>query len=322
MIPKPQQSSIVPSRRAFTLIELLVVIAIIAILAAILFPVFGRARENARRASCQSNLKQIGLGFMQYSQDFDNWTPGTVTYDQPNSFGQTGTNAGRSWPSMIMPYVKSTQIFACPSRNSGSGFPRTDLMPSATRNQCDMSSNGDIDTNVSLSAAASGTNIQKAEYELSAFHDESAGLSYGINAIRWDSWLDPNFNSSTLSSPIRLGTPGPLGVKCGFLNPNATVSIGLMESSVEDPAGTIRVMDSMAGSVGVATCYVGNSIRGITAEDRTDRSPTDTASKVAGRHFSGFNALWGDGHVKWMKWGTTTPDMWTIQSDKPDGTPK
>ena len=63
------QSRIV--KRGFTLIELLVVIAIIAILAAILFPVFARARENARRASCQSNLKQIGLGIFQYTQDYD-----------------------------------------------------------------------------------------------------------------------------------------------------------------------------------------------------------------------------------------------------------
>src|SRR5215217_8055455 len=62
-------------RRGFTLIELLVVIAIIAILASILFPVFARARENARRSSCQSNVKQIGLGFMQYTQDYDEKFP-------------------------------------------------------------------------------------------------------------------------------------------------------------------------------------------------------------------------------------------------------
>lgn len=93
---------------AFTLIELLVVIAIIAILAAILFPVFARARENARKSSCQSNLKQIGLGIMQYTQDYDELLPARVTVTSPT----------RSWRVLIQPYVKSTQLFACPS-NTG-----------------------------------------------------------------------------------------------------------------------------------------------------------------------------------------------------------
>ena len=95
----------------FTLIELLVVIAIIAILAAILFPAFARARENARRASCQSNLKQIALGFAQYSQDYDEKMPQNAT-DNNTGDGHTG------WAYTIQPYLKSWQLFYCPSMSS------------------------------------------------------------------------------------------------------------------------------------------------------------------------------------------------------------
>lgn len=104
-------------KQAFTLIELLIVIAIIALLAAILFPVFSRARENARRASCQSNLKQIGLGLIQYSQDYDEiliadwYGPQPFDYTDPS----TTANARYKWYDAAQPYVKSEQIFMCPS---------------------------------------------------------------------------------------------------------------------------------------------------------------------------------------------------------------
>lgn len=98
----------------FTLIELLVVIAIIAILAAILFPVFARARENARRASCQSNLKQIGLGLAQYTQDYDETSP-RAWYQTNGALNGAGND---KWLDVIQPYVKSTQLFSCPSDSS------------------------------------------------------------------------------------------------------------------------------------------------------------------------------------------------------------
>ena len=133
---KPFSSHVSPRRKAaFTLIELLVVIAVIAILAAILFPVFARARENARRAACLSNMKQIGLGIMQYVQDFDEKFPAQYS----NQFNFMATKASETTASapycsstakngscpisnvmapvfyIIQPYIKNVQVYVCPS---------------------------------------------------------------------------------------------------------------------------------------------------------------------------------------------------------------
>ena len=114
-------------KKGFTLIELLVVIAIIAILAAILFPAFAKAREAARRSSCSSNMKQIGISIMQYSQEYDEkfpinndpvkgaspWVGNGVNGTYANGFADAGAQG--NWIQGVQPYLKNYGVFACPS---------------------------------------------------------------------------------------------------------------------------------------------------------------------------------------------------------------
>ena len=111
-MPEAQKGS------GFTLIELLVVIAIVSILAAILFPVFARARENARRTSCLSNMKQIALGVMQYTQDYDERFP-RIGGKAPTTIRPYG------WADSLQPYLKSTQVMKCPSVGGAVTVPET-----------------------------------------------------------------------------------------------------------------------------------------------------------------------------------------------------
>ncbi len=106
---KPSLSVTNPGRKAFTLIELLVVIAIIAILAAILFPVFAQAREKARQASCLSNTKQMGLAMLMYAQDSDETFVIMPVYEVIGGVLQPG------WSSKLEPYMKAVGILRCPS---------------------------------------------------------------------------------------------------------------------------------------------------------------------------------------------------------------
>ncbi len=111
-------------RRGFTLIELLVVIAIIAILAAILFPVFARAREKARQTSCLSNVKQLGLSMAMYAQDYDESLP-RGAHSADSDWGDAND---MSWRVMVVPYVKNVQVFQCPSARMTTPFDNTVIL--------------------------------------------------------------------------------------------------------------------------------------------------------------------------------------------------
>jgi prepilin-type N-terminal cleavage/methylation domain-containing protein/prepilin-type processing-associated H-X9-DG protein len=269
------------SRRGFTLIELLVVIAIIAILAAILFPVFAQAREAARKASCLSNLKQIGLAIQSYATDNDETYP-------PSQTPAPAAGATYSWPTILFPYVKNEGIFVCPSGER-----------SATAKDL----GGGVNPSTTTYCGITDSNATP-----NPFNNEGDGttkpfalvhrLSYGRNMI-------PNtaaaWNVSTFAGFYN-------GNKNGYAAGGTTTPIP--EAAVEEPAGTIHIMDSWT-----RTCDLGNSLRGITAQDRTDHSPVYATSKVAHRHGGGFNALYGDGHGKWIKWGSTKPKDWSVQAD-------
>jgi prepilin-type N-terminal cleavage/methylation domain-containing protein/prepilin-type processing-associated H-X9-DG protein len=265
-------------RKGFTLIELLVVIAIIAILAAILMPVFARAREKARQASCTSNLKQISLALSMYAQDYDGFMP-------PSQLPSTGLNF--SWPTMVYPYIKNAQVFVCPSAE-----PSASSVTFASANGVGSGAYTGItvDSPTPFNLCGDGTSIP-----LVGMPCIVPRLSYARNFIPnvAGNWATPGFYN---------------GNKSGFVTTGTTLSVH--EAAIEEPAGTIHAFDAWT----TATSQ-GNSIRGVQQEIRTDRFPNYTASKVANRHSDGFNAVFGDGHVKWVKFGSTKPKDWSIQSD-------
>jgi prepilin-type N-terminal cleavage/methylation domain-containing protein/prepilin-type processing-associated H-X9-DG protein len=250
------------SLKAFTLIELLIVIAIIAILAAILFPVFGRARENARRSSCQSNLKQVGLGLMQYTQDYDEYFPRTY-------FGVGGrgvndaANSMRTWNDVIFPYVKSEEIFVCPSApDSGNG------------NTLREYKNPDL----------AGYSFSTMQYR---------GGSYAVNAafrnpsspkhspVQDPTNLKPELKISALTTPTTTIFAGDGGRWEAASTPPRWSSFRYLAYVWYDYNNGVPTIDN---TLSVPTARVNNNF-----------------SDIPARHMETINILWCDGHVKAMK---------------------
>ncbi len=210
-------------RLGFTLIELLVVIAIIAILAAILFPVFARARENARRASCSSNLKQLGLGLLQYVQDYDEQM--VNAYYPYAAGGNDGFSNGAAnpprykWMDAVQPYIKSTQLFTCPSDSTvtiASGTYTTEFRPAETLTANSSAYFGSYGLNNcyanGAANGASGQSIAALQAPATTFWvmdsapNDTAGPARGKFRISFDDYNTPYQVNADRTKAMNVGT--------------------------------------------------------------------------------------------------------------------
>ncbi len=251
------------SRKAFTLVELLVVIAIISILASILFPVFSSAREKARQTVCLSNVKQIGLGAMMYSQDYDEILPETSYNAVCRNPGTNGTQQGSTrwngvyaWPLAIVPYVKSYGILSCPSDTYKLAWGRRDSL--CYEKQV-------IAAKIPGAYAGMGANGDMAKL----FPVSYAGNPY-LSSVETTPTLPAN------------NTPG---VSNGFMRPL---------SAIVSPSQVVYVADVGTSDVGTAAPWSTWYAPPGYANHRTQWSS-------GGRHNGGRIWAFADGHAKWLK---------------------
>jgi prepilin-type N-terminal cleavage/methylation domain-containing protein len=262
-------------RRAFTLIELLVVIAIIAILAAILFPVFATAREKARQTTCLSNVKQLGIAFLAYQQD----------YDECNPNGSNPYADGNGWACMVYPYVKSTGVFVCPS----------DASQSVVASSYAYNSN-----NVHYPPGGSGPGPSTGAY-LSQYISPSKTVllfevaNCGSTTLLYDVTKAPYTVQVSGVTPPDAHCSSP-GTGCDGNSP-AGVGIGNAEWELN---GAGVGATNPANNLKYATGYMQYSAGTTTFTVTGGSGPESSFTGPTGRHLGGSCFLMQDGHAKWL----------------------
>ncbi len=268
-------------KKGFTLIELLVVIAIIAILAAILFPVFAQAREKARAISCLSNTKQLSLGFIQYEQDFDETCPNGI-----NNYG-----GGNGWAGQVYTYVKSTQVFVCPddSSNAGSALQNGDHDRASSYIY---NANTNINNDPKYTGLIPSSAVTLAQFASPA---KTVLLCEGANSNGYDvSRGSAAAGTSTVVGddyyPDTGGSPSGRGVG-GAYDLSGFNSNGAFPGGVGGTCGG----GTASACLKYATGYLRNMQSGTGAS-----SPQGDFQAPLGRHTGGSNYVMADGHAKFL----------------------